>query len=508
MFGLVIILAVGVGAVENDQWDPIRDQLQDFKDKTMGPVGVLTTNNGAPVSLAEATSSLNSRLINHEHLMDGFTSLVREVIPERIAHAKGTGAFGYFEVTHDISHICRAAFLNKVGKQTPVAVRFATSSRDRGSSDLNREPRGFAVKFYTEEGNFDIPGFSTPVYFYKDPLHFITLVHAIGRNPATGVHDTTMLLDAVQLVPESMFLFLLIFSDRGLPASYRNMPGFGIHTYQVENESRVPSYVKFHITPDAGIKNLGVEEARNVSSDLDYLIKDFYGAIAKGDFPSWTVSAQILTKSDVDKMGPRAFDITRLVSLKKFPLHPFGKITLNRNAKNYFAEIEQLAFSPSNLVPGVQGAPDKVFEARRLAYRDAQLFRLGGNFKKIPVNCPYQTRTFTYNRDGRAPVGNNGEDAPNYYPNSFNGPAPSMAKPSSRLIDIVESNGVDNFDQAADFYANEIPPAERDRLIGNLALWIKPAVKDIQKKMLELFTTIHPDLGKRVEQSLNASMSN
>nr|XP_034834255.1 catalase-like [Maniola hyperantus] len=361
---ILIILAVGVGAVENDQWDPIRDQLQDFKDKTMGPVGVLTTNNGAPVSLAEATSSLNSRLINHEHLMDGFTSLVREVIPERIAHAKGTGAFGYFEVTHDISHIY------------------------------------------------------------------------------------------------------------------------------------------------AGIKNLGVEEARNVSSDLDYLIKDFYGAIAKGDFPSWTVSAQILTKSDVDKMGPRAFDITRLVSLKKFPLHPFGKITLNRNAKNYFAEIEQLAFSPSNLVPGVQGAPDKVFEARRLAYRDAQLFRLGGNFKKIPVNCPYQTRTFTYNRDGRAPVGNNGEDAPNYYPNSFNGPAPSMAKPSSRLIDIVESNGVDNFDQAADFYANEIPPAERDRLIGNLALWIKPAVKDIQKKMLELFTTIHPDLGKRVEQSLNASMSN
>ncbi|XP_039749187.1 catalase-like [Pararge aegeria] len=505
MLALLIIFAVSVMAMQEDQWDPVKNHMLEFKENTDGPIGMLTSSGGAPIPYCEATNSLNNRLINNEFFMDAITHVNRERIPERVVHAKGTGAFGYFEVTHDISNICKADFLNDVGKKTPIAVRFSTTQGSRGSSDLNREVKGFSIKFYTEEGNLDLIGFNTPMYTFKDPIRFPNFVHATGRNPGTFLFDRSTFWDVITLNPESMFLFLRVFSDYGIPASYVNMPGFPIHTFQVVNKNREIHFVRFHILPDAGIKNLMSAEARNISSfDPDYVSRNLYQQIGKGEFPSWTVSVQILSKADVKRMGYKAFEVSRVIPTKDFPLHPIGKIVLDKNFNNFHAQIEQLAFCPSNLVPGILGGPDIMYESRRFAYRDAQSYRLGGNFKKIPVNCPFQTNTYTINRDGVGPVGSNEEDVPSYYPNSFNGPEPNSESHCSSLIKIYEEKAY-NFDQAAEFYANELTSDEKTRLIENLVFELQPAVKMIQEKTIKLLTTIHPDLGNRVAKQMNLS---
>ncbi|XP_045764448.1 catalase-like [Maniola jurtina] len=497
----LLMLVTSVVALDVDLGDPAMNQILYFKERTQSPAG-LTTSAGSSVSHCEATSTLNSRLMNNEFFMESITHSNRERIPERNVHAKGAGAFGYFEVTHDISRVCKADFLNKVGKKTPVAVRFSLTTGDRGTSDLIRDSRGFSVKFYTKDGNFDIAGLNTPMNICRDPLQFPPLTHASKRNPATNLYDPNAFWDIITLLPQALFMYLYIFGDRGIPANYCNMPGFGIHTYQVENEFGGTQFVRFHFMPDAGIKNMFSEEARNISFwDPDYLTRNLYKSIATGDFPSWTVSVQILTESDVKKAGPQVFDVTRVVSLKDYPLHQVGKMVLNRNAKNYFAEMEQLAFNPANTVNGILGAPDKIYESRRFAYRDAQLYRMGANFNNIPVNCPFQVKTTTYNRDGSPPVGDNEEDIPNYYPNSFNGPVPSVTKQCPGLIDITETKG-DNLDQAKEFYANEMKADERSRLVENLVVSLKPVCEFIQKRAIKAFRNIHPDLGNRVAQGL------
>ncbi|CAH2236190.1 jg24085 [Pararge aegeria aegeria] len=449
MLALLIIFAVSVMAMQEDQWDPVKNHMLEFKENTDGPIGMLTSSGGAPIPYCEATNSLNNRLINNEFFMDAITHVNRERIPERVVHAKGTGAFGYFEVTHDISNICKADFLNDVGKKTPIAVRFSTTQGSRGSSDLNREVRGFSIKFYTEEGNLDLIGLKTP---------FVSLISSMPQEEI-----------------------------------------------QVVNKNREIHFVRFHILPDAGIKNLMSAEARNISSfDPDYVSRNLYQQIGKGEFPSWTVSVQILSKADVKRMGYKAFEVSRVIPTKDFPLHPIGKIVLDKNFNNFHAQIEQLAFCPSNLVPGILGGPDIMYESRRFAYRDAQSYRLGGNFKKIPVNCPFQTNTYTINRDGVGPVGSNEEDVPSYYPNSFNGPEPNSESHCSSLIKIYEEKAY-NFDQAAEFYANELTSDEKTRLIENLVFELQPAVKMIQEKTIKLLTTIHPDLGNRVAKQMNLS---
>ncbi|XP_052738573.1 catalase-like [Bicyclus anynana] len=300
--------------------------------------------------------------------------------------------------------------------------------------------------------------------------------------------------------------FLRLFSDAGIPRSYRNIPGFAIHTYQVENKCGDCHFVRFHYTPDEGIKTFTVEEARRMNVvDADYLTRDLYRAIGNGDFPSWTVSLQILTKDDIKKAGPKVFDASRLLSLKEYPLHEIGKLVLTKNPRNHFADVEQLAFSPGNLVPGILGGPDKLFQSRSFAYRDTQLYRLGKNFNNIIVNCPYQTRTFTYNRDGVPPVRDNEKDIPNYYPNSFHGPVPYMTKRHSGLINIVESKA-DNFDQAAEYYANELENDERSRLIQNIVNSLKRVTYEpLKRKAINILKTIHLELGYRVEQGLSTT---
>lgn len=292
-----------------------------------GPVGVVTTSGGAPVCYAEASSSLNTPLVNNDFFMDLITNINRERIPERIIHSGGAGAFGFFEVTHDISHICKAAFLNKVGKKTAVAVRYSAALSERGTPELTRGLRGFAIKFYTEEGNFDLIGNNIPMYFYKDPLRFPTMLHGLKRNPATNLMDPNTMWDALTQVPEAIHLFLRVFSDIGIPASFRNMPSYGIHSYQVENQQGDYHFVRFHTLPDGGVKTFTTEEAGQIN-DPDYLTRDLFGSIGNGDFPSWTVYVQILDKEDVKRNGSQLFDTTRVLPVKEFPLHPIGKLVL------------------------------------------------------------------------------------------------------------------------------------------------------------------------------------
>ncbi|XP_045764341.1 catalase-like [Maniola jurtina] len=433
------------------------------------------------------------------------SNLVRERTPERAVHGQGTGAFGFFEVTHDISHICKADFLKKVGQKTPIAIRFATSGGSRGSADLVLDNRGYSVKFYTREGNFDIAGFNTPVAPFKDPLDGHIITRSARANPATNAPDANMALDRATLVPESLHMLMYTYSGRGIPASYRNMPGFSVHTYQVENENGDQYFIRCHFLPDGGIKYMKAEEARQIrADDPHYLTKDLYRAIENGDYPSWTFSVQILTETDVENEGPGVFDLTKIIPEDRYPLHEVGKFVLNRNAKNFFAEVEQLAFCPCNLVPGIHGAPDKVYEARRLIYRDAQVYRLGGNVFNIPVNCPFLVQTHTYNRDGMPPV--SGGEGPNYYPNSFNGPEPFVPKHSTGLINIIEKDGADNFDQAGDLYANILTEEERSTLIKNIVSKLKTATHFLQKRALELFTSINQDFGDRLKQEMNITI--
>lgn len=467
----------------------------------------MTTSAGAPIEYKD-TSTLNKRLIFNEFFMDTLTHLARERIPERFVHAKAAGAFGYFEVTHDITDICQADLFNTVGKKTPIAARFSLVLQENGGIDTSRDARGFAVKFYTKEGNFDIVGLSTPIFPIKDPLMFPTFVRSQKRNPATHLMDANMFWDFLTLRSESLYTYLYIFGGRGVPEGYRHMPGFGIHTFQVVNNHGENFFVRFHFLPDAGINNLSSKEARKIAGeDPDYAIRDLYNAIGDGNFPSWSIFIQVLSTEDVKTATFDVFDVTKALPQDKYPLRPLGRMVLNKNPTNYFAEIEQLAFCPGNLVPGILGGPDKLFEARRLFYRDAQLYRLGANFNRIPVNCPlHDINLSAYNRDGKPPVLNNYGGIPNYYPNSFNGPIPYSDLKSGELVEIIEEDA-NNFDQARELYVNEMTKDERIRLVDNVLYSLKDAIPELQERAVTLFTMIHPDLGSRIHQGLQKNVT-
>ncbi|CAH2268535.1 jg26427 [Pararge aegeria aegeria] len=467
----------------------------------------MTTSAGAAITYSEANNTLNSRLVYNDYFMESISHVVRERIPERVLHSKGTGAFGHFTVTHNISAICRAKLFSEDGKKTPIAVRFSLSTSEKDGSDTFRDTRGFAVKFYTEEGNFDLLSVSFPVFAVKDPILFQSFCRSQSRNPTTNLRDPNMFWDFVTLNPSTFLFFLYIFGDTGVINSYRHMPGYAVHTFQVENDKGETYFIKFHITPDSGIKTFTSEQARTIEEvDFDYNRRDLYNAIEAENFPVWTLSIQVLTLEDVNKIGSKAFDVTRILPIDEYPLMPIGKIELNRNPQNSFAQIEQMAMNPGNLVDGILGGPDTFFQARLIFYRDAQLYRLGANYNNIRVNCPFQTRPLVYNRDGRPPLGDNENDIPNYYPNSFNGPVPYSANKRQSLIKIKEENPY-NFDQASDLYVS-LSNEERNRLIETMLSSLRPAVSFIQQKAIKIFKTIHPDLGRRVEQGLLANRTN
>ncbi|KAM7354883.1 catalase isoform 1-T2 [Cochliomyia hominivorax] len=495
--------------------DSATNQLNDYKNTLTTPPGAITTGSGNPVGIKDATMTVGPRgpvLLQDVQFLDEMSHFDRERIPERVVHAKGAGAFGYFEVTDDITKYCAAKVFEKVGKRTPVAIRFSTVGGESGSADTARDPRGFAVKFYTDDGVWDLVGNNTPIFFIRDPILFPSFIHTQKRNPQTHLKDPDMFWDFISLRPESTHQVCILFSDRGIPNGYRYMHGYGSHTFKLINAKGEPIYAKFHFRSNQGIKNLDVKKADELAgSDPDYSIRDLFNAIKGGDFPSWTLNIQVMTFEQAKTFKYNPFDVTKVWPHKEFPLIKVGKMVLDRNPTNYFAEVEQIAFSPAHLVPGIEPSPDKMLQGRLFSYSDTHRHRLGANYLQIPVNCPYRVPVKNYQRDGPMTVTDNQGNAPNYYPNSFSGPqecqrARSLQSKCPVAGDIYRySSGdtEDNFGQVTDFWLRVLDDGGRKRLVSNIAGHLSAASPFIQERAVKNFTMVHPDFGRMLTEQLN-----
>lgn len=382
----------------------------------------LTTASGRPYAEHENTMTVGPRgpiLLQDYIFHEKMAHFNRERIPERVVHAKGTGAYGTFTVTHDISRYTRAKVFSAIGKKTRVFLRFSTVGGEKGSADTERDPRGFAVKFYTEDGNWDLVGNNTPVFFIKDPKKFDDFIHTQKRDPRTNCKSPTMMWDYWSLNPESLHQVMILMSDRGTPYSYRNMNGYGSHTFSFINKDNERFWVKFHFKTQQGIKNFNDTDASVMKGkDPDWAQRDLVAAIDRKEFPKWSLKIQIMTDEQAKKFRWNPFDLTKVWPHKEYPLIDVGVMELNQVPDNYFAEVEQSAFAPAHVVDGIGYSPDKMLQGRLLSYPDAHRYRLGANYEQIPVNkCPYAVNN--YQRDGSMRVDGNGGSDPNYYPNSF-----------------------------------------------------------------------------------------
>lgn len=382
----------------------------------------LTTVVGAPV--ADNNNSLTAgpkgpMLLQDVWYLEKMAHFDREVIPERRMHAKGSGAFGTFTVTHDITKYTKAKIFSKIGKQTDMFARFSTVAGERGAADAERDIRGFALKFYTEEGNWDLAGNNTPVFFLRDPMKFPDLNHAVKRDPKTNMRSATNNWDFWTNLPEALHQVTITMSDRGIPYSYRHMHGFGSHTFSFINENNERNWVKFHFVSQQGIKNLTDAEAQTLVGDnRESHQQDLFQSIEKGDFPKWKLFVQIMSEEDAKHYKFNPFDLTRVWLKKDYPLIEVGEFELNRNPENYFADVEQSAFNPASVVPGISFSPDKMLQGRLFSYGDAQRYRLGVNHNSIPVNAP-KSAVNSYHRDGAMRVDGNAGATIGYEPNSF-----------------------------------------------------------------------------------------
>lgn len=381
----------------------------------------LTSVSGCPIANNQDSLTAGPRgpmLLQDVWFLEKLAHFDREVIPERRMHAKGSGAFGSFTVTHDITQYTKAALFSEVGKQTDMFVRFSTVAGERGAADAERDIRGFAMRFYTEQGNWDLVGNNTPVFFFRDPLKFPDLNHAVKRDPSTNMRSPTNNWDFWTGLPEALHQITILMSDRGIPASYRHMHGFGSHTFSFINAKNERYWVKFHFKTQQGIKNLTDQEAAElVGQDRESSQRDLYEAIEGGDFPRWTMYVQIMPEADAAKVSYHPFDLTKIWPKGDYPLIEVGEFELNKNPENYFADVEQAAFNPAHIVPGIGFSPDRMLQGRLFSYGDAQRYRLGVNHYQIPVNtprCPYHN----YHRDGAMRVDGNQGSRLHYEPNS------------------------------------------------------------------------------------------
>lgn len=415
----------------------------------------LTAANGRPVADNQNSQTVGPRgpiTLQDPWLIEKMSHFNREVIPERRMHAKGSGAYGTFTVTHDISKYTRAAIFNAVGKKTECFVRFSTVAGERGAADAERDIRGFAIKFYTEEGNWDLVGNNTPVFFLRDPLKFPDLNHVVKRDPKTNLRNPNSNWDFWTLLPEALHQITITMSTRGIPASYRHMHGFGSHTYSFINADNKRTWVKFHLKTLQGIKNLTDKEAEAIiAKDRESHQRDLFDSIERGDFPRWKFQVQLMTEEEANNYHINPFDLTKVWSHRDFPLHDVGILELNRNPENYFAEVEQSAFNPINIVEGIGFSPDKMLQGRLFAYGDAQRYRLGVNSEQIPVNkprCPFHA----YHRDGAMRVDGNYGATKGYEPNSY---GEWQDSPEKKEPPLKVDGDVYNYDERAydsDYY--------------------------------------------------------
>ena len=470
----------------------------------------LTTSWGAPVGDNQNSMTAGDRgpaLIQDVHLLEKLAHFNRERVPERVVHAKGAGAHGYFEVTNDVTKYTKAAFLSEVGKRTPLFIRFSTVAGELGSSDTVRDPRGFAVKFYTEEGNYDIVGNNTPVFFIRDAIKFPDFIHTQQRDPRTHLKNPTAVWDFWSLSPESLHQVTILMSDRGIPATLRHMHGFGSHTFKWTNDKGEGVWIKYHFKTEQGVKNLDVNTAAKIAGENpDYHTEDLFNAIENGDFPAWKLYVQIMPLEDANTYRFDPFDVTKVWSQKDYPLIEVGRIVLNRNPENYFAEVEQATFSPGTLVPGVDVSPDKMLQGRLFAYHDAHRYRVGANHQALPINRS-RNEVKNYQRDGQMRFDDNGGRSVYYEPNSFGGPKESpedkqAAYPVSGFADSVSYNHHDHYTQAGDLY-RLMSEEERARLVANIVSAMKPVEKEeIKLRQIGHFYKADPEYGRRVAEGL------
>ncbi len=476
---------------------------------------VLTTANGAPIGVQQALTAgpRGPLLMQDVALLEQMQHFNRERIPERVVHAKGSGAYGTFTVTQDVTKYTRAAIFSKVGKKTECFLRFSTVAGERGAADAERDVRGFAVKFYTEEGNWDLVGNNTPVFFVRDPYKFQNFIHTQKRNPETNLRDMTMQWDFWSQCPEALHQITILMSDRGIPATYRHLNGYGSHTYSLVNAIGERVWCKFHFKTLQGIRNMTDEEsARVIGQDRESHQRDLFHAIAGGDFPKWRVCIQVMTQKQAESFRWNPFDLTKVWPHGEFPLIEVGVLELNRNPRNYHAEVEQAAFKPSALVPGIGASPDKMLQARLMSYADTHLYRLGVNHHQIPVNRP-RCPVMNYIRDGSMADGSYGA-ATNYWPNSVASapkPDPSFADPAWNLgqtiVDRFDStHGHDDYTQAGNLF-RMFDNGHCDRLAGRIAGGLGQTPREIQERMLCHFFRADPDYGSRIAAKLGIDVS-
>ena len=481
---------------------------------TKDPKKTLTTTAGIPVGDNQNSLTAGARgpvLMQDFHLIEKMAHFNRERIPERVVHAKGAGAFGTFTVTHDITRFTKAHIFSEVGKHTEVLARFSTVGGEKGSADSARDPRGFAVKFYTEEGNWDLVGNNTPVFFVRDPLKFGDFIHTQKRDPQTNLKPPRMMWDFFSRSPESLHQVTILFSDRGTPKSHRHMHGFSSHTFSLINAAGVRFWVKFHHLTRQGIANhTSAEAIRLAGEDPDHATADLFDAIARGEYPKWRMCVQIMPEMDAATYHLNPFDLTKVWPHKDYPLIEVGELELNRNPQNYFVDVEQAAFSPSNIVPGIGFSLDKMLQARVLSYPDAHRYRLGVNYESLPVNRPHATEAHTYHRDGAMRFDDNGGGAPNYEPNGFGGPVedPRFREPPLRISGDADRydhhEGNDDYTQAGDLF-RLMTVAQRGRLIANIVAHMASVPRDIQLRQIEHFRKADPDYGNGVAEGLGVT---
>ncbi|NLY42307.1 MAG: catalase [Desulfovibrionales bacterium] len=476
----------------------------------------LTTAVGAPVVDNQNVMTAGPRgpqLLQDVWFLEKLAHFDREVIPERRMHAKGSGAHGTFTVTHDISAYTRAKVFAGIGKKTDVFIRFSTVAGERGAADAERDIRGFAIKFYTEEGNWDLVGNNTPVFFLRDPLKFPDLNHAVKRDPRTNLRSPKNNWDFWSNLPEALHQVTVVMSDRGIPATYRHMHGFGSHTFSFINDKNERVWCKFHLRTQQGIKNLTDAEAEAlVGKCRESHQRDLYDSIEKGDFPRWTMYVQIMTEEKAASLSYHPFDLTKVWYHEDAPLIEVGVLELNRNPENYFAEVEQAAFNPANVVPGIGFSPDKMLQGRLFSYGDAQRYRLGVNHNLIPVNqarCPVHS----YHRDGSMRVDSNYGSTLGYEPNSYGQwqEQPEYAEPPLSLSGAAAHWNAREDD--ADYYTQPgklfrlMSPEQQEVLFGNTARNMGDAPEEIKIRHIKNCLQADPAYGAGVAKALGIDMA-
>lgn len=475
---------------------------------------ILTTTAGAPVPDNQNSLTAGPRgpvLLQDYQLIEKLAHQNRERIPERVVHAKGSGAYGTFTVTNDISPYTKAKLFSEIGKKTELLMRFSTVAGERGAADAERDVRGFSVKFYTEEGNWDLVGNNTPVFFVRDPVKFPDFIHTQKRHPKTNMRSATAMWDFWSLSPESLHQVTILFSDRGLPQGYRFMNGFGSHTFSLWNDAGERHWVKFHFKSMQGHKHWTNDEGNAVIAvDRESAQRDLFEAIERREFPKWRVCVQIMPEMDAEKTSYNPFDLTKVWPHKDYPLIEVGIAELNRNPEHYFAEIEQSSFSPSNVVPGISFSPDKMLQARIFSYADAHRYRVGTHYEALPVNRP-KAQVNTYHADGSmrfdAPCGTDAY----YEPNSFNGPVQDKTaqEPPLRIHGDADRynhrDGNDDYSQVAALF-RILGEAQQQRLFGNIAAAMHGVPQQIVDRQLEHFGRVDPAYREGVAVALARAM--